>query len=128
MPELIHFEQTGARGSYRPVGVVTLEQAIEIVAGGIEHARALGCADLLVNVQGLSGFAVPTTFGRYAFAVRWAQAAGGALRVAFVSRPEFIDQEKIGMVKAQNRGLDANVFSVESDAVRWLDLRKGAHR
>jgi len=128
MPELIHFEQTGARGSYHAVGVVTFEQAIEIVAGGIEHARALGCADLLVNVQGLSGFAVPTTFGRYAFAVRWAQAAAGELRVAFVSRPEFIDQEKIGMVMAQNRGLDANVFSVESDAVRWLDLRKGAHR
>src|SRR4051794_7095571 len=68
-----NFERVGSRGFHRPAGVVTFEQAVEIVAVGIGHAQELGLKDLLVNVHGLSGFAVPTTFGRYAFAVRWAQ-------------------------------------------------------
>ena len=119
------FEQMGARGFYRPIGAVTLEQAIEMVATGIERARELALVDLLVNVHGLTGFAVPNTFGRYAFAVRWAEASGGVVRVAFVSRPELIDHEKIGMIMAKNRGLDAEVFVAEADAIRWLDQRLG---
>jgi hypothetical protein len=123
-----HFEHVGSRGFHRPVGVVSFEQAIEIVAVGIERAQQLGLEDMLVNVHGLTGFAVPTTFGRYAFAVRWAQAAGGALRVAVVSRPEFIDHEKIGMVMARNRGLDADVFTNEADAITWLGARAVVRR
>jgi hypothetical protein len=123
-----NFERVGSRGFHRPAGVVTFEQAVEIVAVGIGHAQELGLKDLLVNVHGLSGFAVPTTFGRYAFAVRWAQAAGGALRMAAVSRPEFIDREKIGMVMAQNRGLDSDVFTNEADAIKWLDARATVRR
>jgi hypothetical protein len=128
MPDNGHFEQIGTRGFLRPTGVVTLEEATEIVAAGIERAQKLGLKDLVVNVHGLSGFAIPTTFGRYAFAVRWAQAAGGSLRVAFTSRPEFIDHEKIGMVIAQNRGLDTDVFTTEADAVSWLDARAAVRR
>jgi hypothetical protein len=128
MPAMEHFEQIDTRGFFRPVGVVTLEQAIELVATGIEHARDLGLVDLLVNTYGLSGFAVPTTLGRYAFAVRWAEAGGGRVRLAVVTRPELIDHEKIGMVMAQNRGLDSETFVLEADAIRWLDKRMGARR
>ena len=117
------FEQIGTRGFHRPIGVLTLEQGIELVADGIEHARALGLADLLVNTRGLTGFAAPTTFGRYAFAVRWADASAGKLRLAIVARPEMVDEEKIGMVMAQNRGLEAGTFVQEADAIRWLDTR-----
>jgi hypothetical protein len=123
-----HFEHLGSRGFYRPLGVVTFEQAVETVAVGIEHAHKLGLKDLLANAHGLSGFSVPTTFGRYAFAVRWAQAGGGVLRLAIVTRPELIDHEKIGMVMAQNRGLDVDVFTNEADAIRWLDSRAAARR
>jgi hypothetical protein len=123
-----HFEQIGTRGFYRPVGVVTFEQAIELVAAAIEHAQALGLVDLLANVHGLSGFAVPNMFGRYAFAVRWAEAGSGVLRVAMVARPEFMDHEKIGVVMANNRGLDSDAFITEADAVKWLDARRSARR
>ena len=123
MQALEHFESIGTRGFYRPTGVMTFEQAIESVAAGIERAQELGFVDLLVSAHGLSGFAVPTTFGRYAFAVRWAEAGGGVLRVALVSRPEFLDHEKIGVVMAKNRGLDCDVFDTEADAVKWLNAR-----
>ena len=125
MQALEQFEQIGSRGFYRPIGVITLEQGIELVAKGIEHARELGLVDLVVNTSQLTGFAVPTTFGRYAFAVRWAEASAGRLRVAFVARPEMVDHEKIGMVMAQNRGLDAGTFVQEAEAIRWLDKRLG---
>jgi hypothetical protein len=125
MQPLDHFEQIGTRGFYRPVGAVTLEQAIETIAAGIERARELDLVDLVVNSLGLSGFAAPTTFGRYAFAVRWAEAAGGKVRVAFVARPELIDHQKIGMVMAKNRGLQSEVFVVEADAIQWLDKLMG---
>jgi hypothetical protein len=123
MAALEHFEQVGSRGFYRPVGEMSFEQAVERIAVGIEHARSLGLADLLVNGMGLTGFPVPTTFGRYAFAVRWAAASGGLVRVAIVVRPEHIDYEKIGMVMAKNRGMDADAFSTEADAIKWLESR-----
>lgn len=128
MQPLDQFEQIGTRGFYRPVGVVTLEQAIELVAIGIENAQKLGLIDLLVDVHGLSGFEVPSTFGRYAFAVRWAEAGGGVVRIAFVARPEFIDHERIGMIMAKNRGLDSEVFVAEADAIKWLDARAASRR
>jgi hypothetical protein len=122
---LENFEHVGSRGFYRPTGVMTLEAAIEIVAIGIECARKLELDDLLVNVYGLSGFEVPSTFARYELAVRWAKAGSGVLRLAAVVRPDFIDREKIGMVMAQNRGLDADVFADEKTAINWLNARAG---
>ena len=123
MPAPEHFEQIGTRGFYRPVGVMTFEQAVEQIAVAIEYARSMRLADLLVNALGLSGFSAPSTFGRYALAVRWVEAGGGVLRVAIVVRPELIDREKIGMVMVKNRGMDADVFSDEADAIKWLDSR-----
>ena len=128
MQALEDFEQVGPRGFYRPVRVLTLEQGIELVAKGIEHARERGLVDLVVTTCKLSGFAAPTPFGRYAFAVRWAEASAGKVRLAVVARPEMVDHEKIGMVMAQNRGLDAGTFVQEADAIKWLDARAGIRR
>ena len=117
------FEQRGTRGFYRPVAVVTFEQALEMVAVAMRHARETGLADLLVNTSGLTGFPVPSTFARYSLAVKWAESAGGALRVAMVTRPEIIDPQKIGVLMAQNRGVNGDVFTNETDALTWLDAR-----
>jgi hypothetical protein len=123
MPAPENFEIIGSRGIFRPVGAVTFEQAIEMVAAAMAYARERGLTDLLVSTHGLSGFQPPSTFGRYALAVKWAEAAGGALRVALVARPEFIDPQKIGVLMAQNRGVNGDVFAHESDALAWLDAR-----
>jgi hypothetical protein len=117
------FETIGARGIYRPVAQVTFEQAIEMVAQAMKYARDRGLVDLLANTSGLTGFPQPSTFARYSLALKWAESAGGALRVALVTRPEFIDPQKIGVLMAQNRGVNGDVFSNESDALAWLDAR-----
>ena len=120
-----YFEQIGTRGFYRPLGCVTFEQAVDMVAVAMKHARAVGCADLLVSSLGLTGFAPPSTIARDTMAVKWVESAGASLRVAMVARPEIIDPQKIGVLMAQNRGASADVFVDEMQALRWLDARRG---
>ena len=117
------FELIGTRGFYRPVAVVTFEQAIEMVAQGMRYARERNLADLLANTHGLTGYPTPSTFARYSLAIKWAESAGGALRVALVTRAEIIDPQKIGVLMAQNRGVNGDVFTNEADALAWLDAR-----
>jgi len=118
-----HFEQIGTRGFYRPIAIVSFEQAIDMVAQAMRYSRERGLVDLLANVNGLTGFPQPSTFARYSLAVKWAEAAGGALRVALIARAEIIDPQKIGVLMAQNRGVNGDVFTNESDALTWLDAR-----
>ena len=120
MTSIRDFTQVGTRGFYQPTGAVSFEQGLEGVAAAIAHARRLGLADVVINTLGLT-FAVPSVVDRYTLATRVAENAGGALRVAFVVRPEVIDPGKIGAVMAQNRGVISDTFTAETDALRWLD-------
>jgi len=126
MNTLPNFEQVGKRGFYRPIGTVTFERSVDMVAEAMRLARSLGLHDLLVNTLGLTGFSPPSIFARHALAVKWAESAGSGLIVAMVARPELIDPEKIGVLMAQNRGASGDVFHTEAAALAWLDARSGA--
>jgi hypothetical protein len=127
MNTLANFEQFGKRGFYRPIGNVTFERAVEMVAESLVLARSLGLADILVNTVGLTGFAPPSIFARHALALKWAESVGGSgLHAALVARPEVIDPEKIGVLMAQNRGVSGDVFTTEAAALAWLDSHTGA--
>lgn len=121
MADLPHFEKIGDRGFYRPEGRVSFEQAIEMGALAMKHAREHGCSDLVINVRALVGFDSPDVFGRYQLAVRWAESAGNRLRVAIVAPEHLFDPGKIAAVMAQNRGAMGNSFTLEADAIAWLD-------
>ncbi|HTU67206.1 MAG TPA: hypothetical protein VMF52_14755 [Steroidobacteraceae bacterium] len=118
-----YFEVIGTRGFYRPVAAVTFERALDLVAAAIAYARGRGLTDVLANTTGLTGFASPSTFERYQMAVRWAEAAGGSIRVALVARREIMDPQKIAVLMAQNRGVNGDVFTDEVSALAWLDAR-----
>jgi len=124
MNTLANFEQVGKRGIYRPVGNVTFERAVDLVAEAMRLARSLGLQELLENTSGFTGFSAPSIFARHALAVKWAESAGAGLIVAMVARPELIDPEKIGVLMAQNRGAMGDVFTSEVAALAWLDARK----
>jgi hypothetical protein len=121
MTDLPYFEQIGDRGFYRPTGTVSFEQAVEMGAHAMTHARKRGCSDLIINVRGLGGFDSPDVFGRYHLAVRWAESAGNKLRVAIVAPEQFFDPGKIAALMAQNRGVMGDAFTLEADAIAWLD-------
>ena len=115
------FERTGTRGYYHPIAQVRGREGGELILQAIRHARESGLTELLVNTRGLSGSSPPTIMERYAFATRWAECAGPALRVAFVMKPAFLDAENIGLVMARNRGACGEAFGSEADAIAWLD-------
>jgi len=117
------FETVATRGFYHPLGRVTFEQGVELIAHALLRARALGLEDIVVNITGLSGFESPGVFERYDMITKWVKCVRTCLRVAFVAQPGFIDSQKIGMLIAQNRGLSADVFASEAAALAWLDAR-----
>jgi len=123
-----HFEHVGLRGFYRPVARVTLDRGIEMIGTAVRSAREMGLTDLMVNVTGLTGYTIDGVFSRYAYATMLAQNAGSKLRVVSVFPSEIIDPTKIGVLMAQNRGVETNVFASEAEALTWLDARIAAGR
>jgi len=118
-----HFEQVGTRGFFRPVAQVSFEQAVDMVADAMRHARTLGLVDLVANTTRLTGFPSPSVFARYAMATKWAENTGSTLRVALVANAEVVDPQKIGVLMMQNRGGNGDVFTNEADALAWLNSR-----
>jgi hypothetical protein len=118
-----HFEVVDGRGFFRPMGSMSLEAAAELITVALAHARARGIKELLVNATGLTGFESPSLSERYFIVENWARVARGAVRVAMVLRPEYIDPQKFGVTVAFNRRLVADVFELEGPALAWLGSR-----
>jgi hypothetical protein len=116
-----NLEIVGRRAVYRPVATTTFERAVDLTGDAMRHARAQGCVDMLANLTGFTGFPSPSTVARYSMALKWAECAGSTLRVAMVVRTEVMDPQKIGVLMAQNRGVNGDIFTSEAEALRWLD-------
>jgi hypothetical protein len=116
----IHFEWINDIPVFRPVATLSLKDAVQLVTSVLKAARAQGFAKLLMSLQGLDGFASPSTADRFFMVHEWAAVAAGHIRVAMVLRPEYIDPERFGITVATNLGLDADVFVSEQEALAWL--------
>lgn len=116
-----HLEVCGRRGFFRPVGVMSLDEATAHIDALLRHAREAGLEQLLVDIRALTGYPVPSLVERYLITTRWAGTAAGALAVAMLVRPELIDPGKFGVLVARNRGLHCDVFARECEALGWLD-------
>ncbi len=114
------FKIVGDHAEYRPMGRISLQQAIKMVAAAISLARERHVRNLLIDVSHLTGFKPPSVIDRYHFMHEWARAAGGTVRIAMVARPEMIDPQKFGVTVGVNLGLTSDVFASEEEALRWL--------
>jgi hypothetical protein len=90
------------------------------VTQAIRAALANGDARLLVRIDGVTGLAPPSLGVRHQIIREWAIASSGAVTLALVARPDFIDPQRFGVVTAANFGMHSNVFDNEADAVEWL--------
>jgi hypothetical protein len=115
------FEILNGRGVFRPVGKVSLQQGVQLITAAIAFAREQNIRKLLVITTELTGFESPNLAARYFFMQEWAEAAGAAVRVAMVARPEMIDPQKFGVMVGANHGLISDVFTSEAAASVWLD-------
>ena len=118
------FEVLGTRAFYRPVGSLPFDQGVERIAEALARARELELGDILVNTAAIASLDPPGVFERYAMMTRWVRSAGKYLRVAIVARPAFIDHQRIGVLIAQNRGMNTEVFADEPSALQWLEARR----
>ena len=115
-----HFHVSGEHVCYRPVATVTFSQVIELCSSAVAFCRMRNLRCLLVDTTRLTGFGSPDTLDRFEFAHRCAQAADGAVKVAFLARPEMIDPDRFGLAVARNRGFWTGIFASESEALQWL--------
>ena len=119
-PEFV--ERIGTRAFYRPVLSASFHDALKLCTAAVNWAREQGCADMLVNVRGISGMEMITPFMKYEVAVSWAQSAGN-MRIALVVPDELMDPNKFALLMAQNRGVNGDAFTMEADAMQWLSAR-----
>ena len=119
MPSPIDFEILDGYACFRPAGQMTFYEAVAVISDAIAQACDKGIKRLLVDTVKLSGFPHPTTTERYYMAEQWASNSRG-LRLSVIARAELIDPFRFGIMVARNRGLFANVFPSETEAVEWL--------
>lgn len=113
-------EVVGDCAYFRPVGNLTLDEAIELVDQAITHARDRRIPKLLFNARGLTGFRSPSLPERYFAARQFATTSRSQVQLAMIIQAEMIDPEKFGVTVARNSGMNADVFAQEAEAVAWL--------
>lgn len=114
------FQVVGSYACYRPAGRVLLSEAIDLFSDAINLAREHQIGKIFVDSTSLTGFAPPSTSGRFWMVERFVLAAKSVVKVALLARPEMIDPQRFGVTLAKNMGLQANVFDSEAEALAWL--------
>lgn len=120
MDELPQFQIVDDRAEYRPTGQVSADEAARGITVAIARAKESDIRKLLVVGDNLTGFPAPDVIARYRYSREWSHAGGGLLHAAFVFGAEMIDRQKFGVLVAENRGLVADVFPTEKEALAWL--------
>lgn len=101
------------------------DHAVPMITQLIEHLVAEGKPHLLIDARQVK-FSPPSLVERLRMVREWAGVAEGRVRVAMLTRSEYIDPERFGIIAAGKFGLSAQVFDVESDAIAWLRAERTA--
>ncbi len=117
LPVQLEFNEDHA--CFRPVGQLTMPEAIRLGREAIRLAAEENVTRLMIVATGLRGLPVPSTWERFSLAEEWAVVARG-VKVAMVCPGELIDPARFGVTVARNRGLMLNVFTGEDEALAWL--------
>ena len=117
---LEHLEVIEGICQFRPRGECSLVEAVELISRAIAYCRDQHVAKLLVNATGLVGIPVPSLVDRFLMVEEWAQKAKGMVVVVLVVHAEYIHPEKFGVKVAAEFGLMSDVYTSETDALKWL--------
>jgi hypothetical protein len=117
---LEHLEVIEGICQFRPRGKCSLVEAVELISRAIAYCRDQHVAKLLVNGTGLVGIPVPSLVDRFLMVEEWAQKAKGMVVVALVVHAEYIHPENFGVKVAADFGMMSDVYTSETDALKWL--------
>ncbi|TAN04799.1 MAG: hypothetical protein EPN36_07080 [Rhodanobacteraceae bacterium] len=110
---------------FRLTGEQVLESGVRQIADAIVRTKQAGLDKLLVDIRHITGVQPPSVTTRLWLMGEWARAGRGSVRVAMVTRPEFIDPDRFGIAAGLNAGFSSNVFEAEDRALDWLLGRRG---
>lgn len=119
------FEVVGQIAFFRLTGEHVLEDGVHQITDAIGRTKQRGLDKLLVDITTITGVDPPTVDARYWLVEEWAQAGRASVRLALVTRPEFISADRFGVVFGMNRGFISNVFETQVRALDWLRGRSG---
>jgi hypothetical protein len=117
---LEHLEVIEGICQFRPRGECSLVEAVDLINRAIAYCRDQRIAKLLVNGTALVGVPVPSLVDRFLMVEEWAQKANGMVIVALVIQAEYIHPQKFGVRVAADFGLMSDVYTSETDALKWL--------
>ena len=118
IPKFLSLEDDHA--AYRLLGEYSFDATVDMIDEAIAYCKANDIRGLLVDITGVIGFPPPSMMQRFQFATQWSATAAGRVCLCVIAPPEMIDDDRIGVTMATNRGLQSAVFTDESEAIQWL--------
>lgn len=118
------YEVFGDVAIFRLGGSEGLDQSVSLVGDAIQRTKQSSVGKLLVDITAIAS-GPPTLAERHRIMSEWAIAGRGAIRLALVIRPEFIDPDNFGTHVALNHGLAFRGFLDPARAMDWLLGRRG---
>lgn len=109
---------------FRLTGNHVLESGVRQVTDAIIRTKQRSLEKLLVDITTITGAEPPSLDKLYWLMGAWAHAGRSSVRVAIVTRPEFMRADRVGVAVGLKQGFSANVFETEKQALDWLTGRR----
>lgn len=93
---------------------------VQMITDAILRTKALGLDKLVADITRITGVKPPSVEMRFWLMDEWAKAGRGAVRLALVTRPEFMSEDRFGIAFGMNRGFISNLFETRQQALEWL--------
>jgi len=120
------FEVVGDIACFSISGEHDLVGGVHQITDAILRAKSRGLGKLLVDITRITGVEPPSVEMRFWLMGEWAKAGRGAVRLALVTRGEFISEDRFGIAFGMNQGFISNLFETRERALAWLSGRDGS--
>ena len=117
------FEVVGDIACFSFNGEQDFVGGVHQITDAILRTKARGLGKLLVDITAITGVQPPSVEMRFWLMGEWAKAGRGSVRMALVTRPEFISEDRFGVAFGMNQGFISNLFETRERALEWLSGR-----
>lgn len=121
------FEVVGDIARFAAWGEHDYLQGVHLITDAILRTKTEGLGKLMVDILGITGVAPPSVEMRLWMMGEWANAGRGYVRMALVTRREFMSEERFGIAFGMNQGFISNLFDTQEQALAWLGGQPGGH-
>lgn len=108
-------------------GAQELVDGVHQIIAAMARAKSEGLGKLLVDITDITGVDPPSVDMRFWLMGEFAKAGRGSIRMALVTRREFMSEERFGIAFGMNQGFISNLFETREAALEWLSGRPAAH-